>query len=153
MHVRRIRSIGSACVLFSLLFGVGCASKAQIAQKEKRREADIPAYVDQNSNGEMVTLLPNQVLIIRLVCNLQERRNWSLVGGVDELVLRPDGQRTIQPVDDQDRPLGPPIEEVRFVAVDSGEVIVDLSYGPIGGGFAESTNRFFLKVIVDPFRK
>lgn len=153
MHAIQIRSIGSACLLISLLFGVACASKAEVARKGKLREAEIPAYVDQTSNGEMVTLLPNQVLIIQLVCNIQEGRRWSLVDGIDELVLMPDGQRTIQRVDDQERPIGPPVEEVRFVAVGSGEVIVDLSYGPIGGGFAESMNRFFLKVVVDPFRK
>ena len=122
-------------------------------QKRKVREAQTPAYVDQSSNGEIVTLLPDQILIIQLVCNIQEGRRWSLVDGIDERVLMPDGQRTIQRVDGRDRPVGPPIEEVRFVAVGSGEVIVDLSYGPIGGGFAESVNRFFLKVVVDPFRK
>jgi len=153
MHAIQNRSIFPAFLLIALLFGVGCASKAQQARKEKVREAEMPAYVDQSSNGEIVTLLPNQILIIQLVCNLQEGRRWSLVDGIDELVLMPDGQRTIQRVDGQERPVGPPIEEVRFVAVDSGEVIVDLSYGPIGGGFAESVNRFFLKVVVDPFRK
>lgn len=153
MHATQIRSAGLFFLLLSFLSMVGCASQAQMARKEKVQEAQMPAYVDQTSNGELVTLLPNQTLIIQLVCNLKEARNWSLVGGVDERVLMPDGQRTIQRVDDQERPVGPPIEEVRFVAVGSGEVIVDLSYGPVGGGFAESVNRFFLKVIVDPFRK
>ncbi|MBG83518.1 MAG: hypothetical protein CMJ40_03105 [Phycisphaerae bacterium] len=152
MSATRIGSTGFACLLISLFWAAGCASKAEVARKGKIREAERPAYVDQTSNGEIVTLLPDQILVIQLVCNIQERRRWSLVGGVDELVLKPDGQRTIQPVDSQDRPVGPPVEEIRFVAVGSGEVIVDLSYGPVGGGFAESLNRFFLKVVVDPFR-
>ena len=141
------------CLLFPLLLSGGCVSKYEAATKRKAVEANMPAFVDQSRNGEMVVLLPDQVLIIQLVCNLEEGRNWSMVGGIDETILMPDGQRTIQQVDDQDRPVGRPIEEVRFVAVGSGEVIVDLSYGPIGGGFEESMNRFFLKVIVDPFRK
>ena len=116
MHAIQIRSIGPACLLISLLLGVGCASKAQIARETKRSEAEIPVYVDQSRNGEMVTLLPNQILIIQLVCNIEERRRWSLVDGVDELVLMPDGQRTVQRVDEQERPVGPPIEEVRFIA-------------------------------------
>ncbi|MDG2424207.1 MAG: hypothetical protein P8M22_09535 [Phycisphaerales bacterium] len=138
------RHAGLQAIMISLLFIAGCASTT--------RKPSLPVVlVDQASNGAEVKLAPNQEMIIQLIVNIRDDISWVMVGTIEETILQPLGQRLFQARDSQDRPLTRPLEEIKFRAVGNGEVIIDLAYVPQGGTLAQSSNRFFLRVIVDEF--
>ncbi|MEE2907428.1 MAG: hypothetical protein VX527_06295 [Planctomycetota bacterium] len=130
--------------LVCLLFAAGCATTPH-------KSSPPLVIVGQESNGAEIRLVPGQEMLIRLITNVRDRMTWAIVGSMDSEVLQPVGQRTFQFVDSDEKPLTRPLEELRFRATGNGEVILDLAYIPGGGTLVDSSNRFMLRVIVDPF--
>lgn len=137
-----------SALLLLLLSGCGGSPTGPALQVESPPGPDT-VVVDQNRNGDTVTLRSEQTLLIRLPEEPARGMTWEMQQRPDESVLMPDGQRTVRSGRQIREGSLLSYQELRFQAQEAGQTQVQLAYDQPKLGDASITRQFTLTVIVE----
>ena len=132
-----------------VLILAGCASApSRPALQPEPAPGPNTVTVEQNRNGDTVTLKPGQTLLIRLPEEPARGMTWQMQQRPDESVIMPDGQRTVRSGRQIKEDSLLSYQELRFQAQEVGETQVLLAYDQPQVGDSSITRQFTLTVVV-----